>query len=162
MRSNEDIESAMEHYGDAVLSACLSYLGSLHQAEDAYQDTFVKYATSSREFANEEHRKAWLLRVAINVSKDMLKASSAKNLALDENHDAPEDGSDHGELIASQDELAKALGTLSDAQRQAIVLTSVVGYSAPEAASLMDLPLNTVYSHITRGKRALRKALEDV
>lgn len=69
MRDARDIERAMDAYGDIVWRACLAYV-TPHDAEDAFQDTFVKYARRDEEFRDEEHKKAWLVRVAVNGCKD--------------------------------------------------------------------------------------------
>ena len=80
MRASEDIASALEAHGNAVWRACALYFRSSPDAEDAYQETFLKYALAEdARFNDEEHRKAWLVRVATNVCKDMLRRQ----------HDAP-------------------------------------------------------------------------
>lgn len=160
MRDDVDIEMAIDRFGDAVLTACLAYLGNRQSAEDIFQDTFLKYAMHDGPFSDDEHRKAWLLRVAINASKDMLRASSSKNLELNESHDAP-DTADFASALAERTRVQHALGYISDNERAAIVLTTIMGYSVPEAAHILKSPQNTVYSHITRGKRKLRKVLEN-
>ncbi len=53
------------------------------EAEDAFQNTFMKYALCDKLFNDEEHKKAWLLRVAINICKDVLKAARRKDVSLD-------------------------------------------------------------------------------
>ena len=84
MRSDADIEEAIDLYGDTVLRASMSYLSSHHDAEDVFQDTFIKYATCTVNFNDETHRKAWLIRVAINICKDRLRAASTRAVPLDE------------------------------------------------------------------------------
>ena len=82
MRSSADIEMAMRVYSDTVWRACLVYL-SPAEAEDVFQDAFMKYALHDGEFRSEEHKKAWLIRVAINACKDVLKAKRTKNESLE-------------------------------------------------------------------------------
>ena len=85
MRASEDIASALEAHGNAVWRACALYFRSSPDAEDAYQETFLKYALAEdARFNDEEHRKAWLVRVATNVCKDMLRAASRRCAPLDE------------------------------------------------------------------------------
>lgn len=82
MRASSDIEKTINAHGDAVWRACLVYL-TPSEAEDAFQNTFMKYALCDNLFNDEEHKKAWLLRVAINICKDVLKAARRKDVSLD-------------------------------------------------------------------------------
>lgn len=82
MRASSDIEKTINAHGDAVWRACLVYL-TPSEAEDAFQNTFMKYALCDKLFNDEEHKKAWLLRVAINICKDVLKAAKRKDVSLD-------------------------------------------------------------------------------
>lgn len=82
MRASSDIEQTINSHGDAVWRACLVYLVP-SEAEDAFQNTFMKYALCDKLFNDEEHKKAWLLRVAINICKDVLKAARRKDVSLD-------------------------------------------------------------------------------
>ncbi len=52
---------------------CLLELRNEADAEDAVQETFIKYITKSPEFCSDEHTKAWLIRVAVNQSRDILR-----------------------------------------------------------------------------------------
>ena len=75
MRSNADIENTMKAHGDAVWRACLLRMGSRADAQDMLQETFLAYATHDTVvFNDEEHRKAWLIRVATNRCIDTLRA----------------------------------------------------------------------------------------
>lgn len=162
MRASEDIAGALEVHGRAVWRACTLYFPSAPDAEDAYQETFLKYALAdATRFNDEEHRKAWLLRVATNTCKDMLKAASrrcapAEQDVLDANP-APRDPASQPASFAS--DVADALRALSDPPRTPVYLSVCEGYSAPEIASMLDAPVNTVYSWISRGKKQLKEAL---
>lgn len=158
MRNDTDIEEAIDRYGDAVLRACSAYLSS-HDAEDVFQETFLRYANRAEAFNDEEHRKAWLIRVAVNLSKDRLRAASSKAVPLDEIHGSVVESED--DRFAERERMRVALRQLSDDQRLALMLSVVQGYTVPEIAAAMDKPENTVYSHITRGKKRLREVLGD-
>lgn len=161
MRSNQDIEQAIDAYGDAVYRACFLYFKSQPDVEDAFQDTFIKYSLYDGDFKDSEHKKAWLIRVATNVCKDALKASSRKNIELDEevvenieSKDLSEDqpGSIHTQVI-------EAMRALTDPPRTPVYLAVYEGYTAPEISEMLDAPVNTVYSWISRGKNQLKEAL---
>lgn len=157
MRGDEDIERAIDRHGDSVLRACSAYLMSIHDADDAFQNTFIAYARSDKSFHDEEHRRAWLIRVAINMCKDHLKKKSSCLAPLDE---APETAfPPQDDMVVDRMEIRKALASISVDQRAAIVLSVVEGYTVPEIARMLDKPENTVYSLIARGKDALKKVL---
>ena len=78
MRPHEDIEQAMDAHGSTVWRVCVLYFRASADAQDAFQDTMVKYALADTvSFNDDEHRKAWLIRVAANTCKDMLKVAFA-------------------------------------------------------------------------------------
>ncbi len=156
MRIDVDIEETIDRYGDVVLRACSAYLR--HQdAEDVFQDTFLKYATHEQAFNGEDHRKAWLIRVAVNLSKDRLRSSSGKTVSLDQVPEATVDADD--DTAVERMHIRQAMACLSDDQRLALMLSAVEGYTVPEIAQIMGKPHNTVYSHIRRGKKKLEKVL---
>lgn len=150
----------MNCYGDAVLRACRAYLSNHHDAEDAFQDTFIKFATSDTAFTDENHKKAWLIRVAVNVCKDRLRSSAAKTTEFDEGQLASIAIDSEADAIDERHAIQAALQTLPPDNRIALVLSAVEGYKAQEIADIMGKPLNTVYSLITRGKEKLRKVIE--
>lgn len=122
----------------------------------------MKYALAdTTSFNDEEHRKAWLIRVTANVCKDMLRAASRRNIPLDETECAERAiSSDASVQPASfSSEVVDAMRALDDPPRTPLYLSLYEGYTAPEIAQLVDAPLNTVYSWIARGKKQLKEAL---
>ena len=156
MRSDADIEAAMTRHGSAVLRACSVYLAR-HDAEDVFQETFLRYALHDAPFNDDEHAKAWLIRVAINLCKDELRAARRSDSSLDEVEEVshpPEQ-----EQVGDRMRVRSALEELSPDQRAAVLLTVVEGYTVPEASRIMDKPENTIYSLVRRGKRKLKGVL---
>ena len=156
MRSDADIETAMASHGAAVLRACSVYLAR-HDAEDVFQETFLRYAQHGAPFNDDEHAKAWLIRVAINLCKDELRAARRGDSPLDEVEEIshlPEQ-----EQVGDRMRIRSALEELSPDQRTAVLLTVVEGYTVPEASRIMDKPENTIYSLVRRGKRKLKGVL---
>ncbi|RDB61684.1 RNA polymerase sigma factor [Gordonibacter pamelaeae] len=162
MRPHEDIEQAMDAHGSTVWRVCVLYFRASADAQDAFQDTMVKYALADTvSFNDDEHRKAWLIRVAANTCKDMLKASSRANVPLDE-------GACGDKLVSCDEamqpasfssEVVDALRGLTDPPRTPLYLSLYEGYTAPEIATMVDAPVNTMYSWIARGKMLLKEAL---
>ena len=148
MRASEDIASALEAHGNVVWRACALYFRSSPDAEDA-------------RFNDEEHRKAWLIRVATNVCKDMLKAASRRCAPLDEGalDDSPAAPDPLCQPASFASDVVDVLSSLSDPPRTPVYLSLYEGYSAPEIAKMLGAPVNTVYSWIARGKKQLKEAL---
>lgn len=162
MRSTEDIEKTMAAYADAVWRACSLHCSSQADVQDAFQETFIKYAQADgTSFTSDEHRKAWLLRVAMNQCKDMLRSRSRSNVPLDETAVATELVSSDSQMQPGSVlfEVAEAMRSLDDPPRTPLYLSLCEGYTAPEIAKMVSAPVNTVYSWIARGKQQLREVL---
>ncbi|MEI3376315.1 MAG: sigma-70 family RNA polymerase sigma factor [Coriobacteriales bacterium] len=162
MLPRDDIERTMNAHGATVWRVCMGYFRTEHDAQDAFQDTFVKYALAdATAFNDDSHRKAWLIKVASNVCKDMLKARRRSEQPLDEalssealvSHDSSTQP-DSGRM-----EFVEAFRSLDDPPRLPLYLALYEGYTAPEIADMLDAPVNTVYSWISRGKKLLKEAL---
>lgn len=152
----------MDAYGSTVWRVCVLYFRASADAEDAFQETMIKYATADEMlFKEEEHRKAWLIRVATNVCKDMLKAASRSNVPFDERaHVNRLISCDNESQPASfSSEVVDAMQSLDDPPRTPLYLSLYEGYTAPEIAGIVDAPVNTVYSWLARGKTMLKEAL---
>ena len=67
-------EDAFRQFGDRAFSAAFSATGNKEDADDVVQDTFLKYWNTDQDFADENHIKAWLLRMSINRSRDLLRS----------------------------------------------------------------------------------------
>ena len=161
MRPASDIERAIAAHGDAVWRACLLYLAPA-DAEDVFQDVFLKFALHDAPFNGGEHEKAWLLRVAINARKDLLKSARSSNASVEELADAGREGelgteSDDAELELHA--ILDAMDALGDPPKTQLYLALYEGYTAREISQMTGMPEGTVYSWISRGKKQLREAL---
>lgn len=88
MTSDYSSESIRELYlrnYDTLYRVSFMYLKNAHDSEDAVHNTFLKAIETGKRFESEKHEKAWLIRVASNICKNMLKAASRKNEPLSDN-----------------------------------------------------------------------------
>ena len=67
MRSEQEVNRAIERYADTVRRLCVVHLKNEADAEDIFQNVFLKYALSTGDFESEEHERAWMIRVTINA-----------------------------------------------------------------------------------------------
>ena len=165
MREQRDIVNAVEQHADTVMRVCSLYLKGTNR-DDAFQDTFLKYALFDGTFENEEHRKAWLIRVTANVCKDHLRKASANDYPLEEAAESDpdrfvgEDGNQGLRNVQSA-QLLEALMKLDENYRMALYLKYYEGYTATQIAQLRGLTENTVYTHLARGRSMLKEVLTD-
>ena len=163
MKTQTDIERTMRSYADTVMRVCAIYLREPADREDAFQETFLRYAKYERTFNGEEHRKAWLIRVASNICKDQLKSSAANTESLDAMTDdgfavAGSDGEEAQRELERTD-VVNALRSIDERYAIVLFLKFYEGYTATQIGKLLDLPENTVYTHISRGKQQLKGVL---
>lgn len=154
MRSEQEVNYAIEQYSDMVLRLSMVYLKNTADAEDIFQTVFLKYALYDRPFANAEHEKAWLIRVTANACKDLLKSFFRKNtVSLEDLKDvAPQARQEHYEVM-------EAVWSLPRQYRDVIYLHFYEGYTATEIAGILKRNPNTVYTHLHKGKELLRESL---
>ena len=161
MRDSEDITDVVKTHADTVARVCSIYFHNHPQRDDAFQETFLKYAQSDRQFESDEHVKAWLIRVATNTCKDMLKRADAKTALVDQFDDTASPNWSANESGDTFDRLNEALRQLDDKYRIALYLKYYEDYTAAEIAKLMGIPENTVYTNLARGRERLKEVLAD-
>jgi RNA polymerase sigma-70 factor (ECF subfamily) len=152
-----------------VLNLCWRMLGTLHEAEDASQDTFIKAWTNAKSFKGGAVRP-WLLRIATNTCYDILRSQGRKPTgsldALDfesksswSTQSDPVDPVRFAETGDLSRMLEAALAQIPDEQRLAVTLCDIQGLQLAEAAEVMDISLGTVKSRLFRGRAKLRDLL---
>ena len=162
MRDGDDITRAIEAHANTVLRVCSLFFGTRTEREDAFQDTFLKYAQSVKEFTSEEHRKAWLINVAANVCRDALKQAEMRTELIDNIDENTQvnlqvaDASDSSDRFSV---LNEALQKLDDKYRVPLYLKYYECYSASEISEIMHIPENTVYTNLSRGREKLKEVL---
>lgn len=154
MRSQQQANNAIEKYADTVRRICMVHLKNEADTEDIFQTVFLKYLLSSVVFENDEHEKAWLIRVTINACKDLLKSFfRSKTVSLEEVLEQP--------AAPNQEyhDVIKAVLSLPEKYRDAIYLYYYEGYSAAQIGKILHKNQNTVYTLLNRAKKQLRQTL---
>ncbi|MGM9548417.1 MAG: sigma-70 family RNA polymerase sigma factor [Faecousia sp.] len=154
MRSEEEANRAIERYSDTVRRLCMIYLKNHADTEDIFQTVFLKYVLSSAAFENEEHEKAWFIRVTINACKDLLKSFfHSRTVPLDEIMDQP------ALLPPDHRDVLEAVLSLPQKYRDVVYLHYYEDYTAPQIARILGKNVNTIYTLLTRSKQMLREKL---
>lgn len=151
MRSEQDVNRAIEYYGDLVFRLCMVHLKNHADAEDIFQTVFLKYALSNQPFETAGHEKAWLIRVTLNACKDLLKNFFRKNTVSLEEAVAV--------ISPEHSAVLDAVWSLPANYRDVVYLHYYEGYTAPEIAAILKKNPNTVYTHLTRGREMLKQLL---
>lgn len=154
MRSEQEAARAIDRYADMVRRLCLIHLKNQADSEDVFQTVFMKYVLSSAVFENEEHEKAWFIRVTVNACRDLLRSFfRSRTVSIDELIDLPEDEPSETREVLS------AVLELPEKYRDVVYLHYFEGYTAPEIGRLINKNVNTVYSLLARSKKLLREKL---
>jgi RNA polymerase sigma-70 factor, ECF subfamily len=129
-------------------------------AEDATQDALVnawRYLPSLRD---PDRYDAWLYRLLVNACRTQLRRAPRHGVVEIDVADASPDRGDPGHALADRDQLERGFRRLDAEQRAVVVLHYYRGYSVPEVAEIVGIPLGTAKSRIHRATGALRAALE--
>ena len=154
MRSEQEVNRAIERYADTVRRLCMIRLKNHADTEDIFQTVFLKYVLSSVCFESEEHEKAWFIRVTINACKDLLKSFfRSHSVSLDEISEQS------AELPPDYREVYDAVMSLPKKYRDVVYLHFYEGYTAAEIGRILGKNVNTVYTLLTRSKQMLRDKL---
>lgn len=150
------VEEAFRRYGDRVFSAAFSICQNREDADDVVQDTFLKYHAKDMHYADEDHLKAWLLRVAINRTRDLVGAFWRRNRV------SWEDYMDQLEFVQPEDRsLFEAVMRLPDKYRIVIHLYYYEEYAVEEIANTLHRSRGTVKSQLSRGRALLKTMLTE-
>lgn len=151
---NEQAERMLTNYGNAVLRLAYSYLHNMADAEEVLQDTLIQFLKTAPELETKEHEKAWLLRVAANLSKNRIKYNSIRQ--ADELME---------ELVAEErDDLSfvwEAVKALPEKYREVIHLFYHEGYQTAQIARILNMKETTVRSNLARGREKLKAVLKE-
>ena len=130
------------------------HLKNYADTEDIFQTVFLKYVLSSVSFENEEHEKAWFIRVTINACKDLLKSFfRSRTVSLDE---IAEQSS---EMPKDDREVLEAVLSLPPKYKDVVYLHYYEGYTAPQISRILGKNVNTIYTLINRSRQLLRDKL---
>lgn len=142
-----------DKYKNTVYSVIFNYVQNAEDTADLLQEVFIKLYSTDTNFTDDEHRKAWLIRVSVNMCKNHLRAiKNRKNVVLEEDIPYFDQTSDN--------ELLKIVLTLPEKYRIPIHLFYYEDYSIKDIAAVLDLPESTVKIHLKRGREKLSKILK--
>ena len=155
-RASGGIEEVIDRYQNMVYGLALARTGSASDADDVFQEVFLAYHQSGKTFRDEEHRKAWLLKTTVNLSRRVTASTWRKKTApLSEREDAPVPFREPEENLVWE-----AVRSLEEAYRLPIYLHYFQELSTEEIAKALSLRPGTVRMRLSRGRDKLRELLK--
>ena len=150
-----EVNRPVTQHGDSILRLAYAYLHNMSDAEDVLQDTLLQFLKTAPVLENPDHEKAWLLRVAGNLSKNRIAYNRVRG--ADELEES---------LAAEQREdlsyVWDAVKSLPVKYREVIHLFYYEGYSTGQIAQLLRMNESTVRSRLRRGREQLKSILQEV
>lgn len=150
--SAQDVQEALARYGDMLFRICFVLLRQRQDAEDAVQETLIRYLRKAPRFESEQHEKAWLIRVATNICKNALRFRSRYETVVSDEF------ADSTELPPENSEILGALCGLPYIYRVVLQLYYVEGYKTAEIAQILHISLSAVKKRLEKGRKLLKEA----
>lgn len=152
----QTVQELVARYQNNLFAVAFNVCKNAQDAEDIVQDTFIQYYTMKKEFENEQHIRAWLLRVAINKAKNANHTFWRRNkLSLD----------DYMETLTFEtpqsENLFETVMRLPEKYRIAIHLYYYEDYSVREIANILRLSESNVKVRLSRGRSLLKEVLKE-
>ena len=145
----------VENYIDTVYRVALNYLKNPSDAEDVTQNVFEKLLRQRRDFESREHIRNWLIRVAVNECKHILRSPWHHRESIE----------DHARKLSFDDpkhsDLFLAVMELPQKYSLPIYLHYYEGYSTKEIGQILKIPKNTVCTNLKRGREQLKSILQE-
>lgn len=152
----QELEQVAARYGDMIYRVALSYTRSSFDAEDVLQEVLLEHLGVRVPFQSEEHEKRWLIRVAVNRCKNLLRAAKRRRSVPLE---------DAAALAAPPEPehraLFEAVLALPPKWRITVDLFYYEGYATGEIAALLGVREGTVRTWLHRARQSLKATLKE-
>ncbi len=154
LMEDEDITKIIQSQSDTVYKLAYTYMKNKYDADDIYQDVFLRFCKRKPHFENEEHKKAWFIRTTINCCKSLYKSNWFKRTVTMEEIETPEIP-EH----PKEDTLLNAILKLPKKYREVIHLFYYEECSVKEIAVILKRSETLVTTQLNRGRSILKKML---
>jgi len=144
----------VDRHGDTIYKICRLHLKNKADAEDVFQWVFLRLIEKNPSFRDTEHERAWLIRVAVNRCKDLLKSHWNKNRVALEVYDVP---SEEKTILS---EVFEAVSCLPPIYKIVIFLYYYKEYATGEIAKILNISEATVRTRLKRAREQLKVQLK--
>lgn len=153
MDYKNEVIISLNKYSNMVFRLAFARTKNNHDANDIMQEVFLRYMKNKKEFKDEEHKKAWLIKTTINCSKTLLTSAwFRKTTSLEDNI---------VEELKEKSEVYYALLKLSKKYRTVIHLFYYEDMSIAEISSLLNVKESTIKSQLNRARNKLKEILKE-
>lgn len=151
----------MRNHEDRVFSVCLRIMGDREHALDATQETFLTAFRKAEQFKGNSALGTWIYRIAVNTCYDQLRKQKRRRTDPIPEHLDPADhrAADAVESAGLRPEIQRALASIPEDFRVAVVLCDIEGMGLSDVAEILGVPVGTVKSRVFRGRRLLAREL---
>ncbi|MCI5904460.1 MAG: RNA polymerase sigma factor [Oscillospiraceae bacterium] len=149
------LEKDIEAYSDTILRIAVQNTKNYHDAEDVVQEVFIRLMNNYDGFESGEHKKAWLIRVTINLCRDINRSRRFKGLEPLEDYPCF-----YGDELKNC-EIIEMIRNLPENRRNAVYLFYFEGYSINEIAEITGRNAKSVGSDLHRARKQLKLEMED-
>lgn len=157
----EGLELLYETYRLTVFRTCLRVLGDRPAAEDAAQEVFLRVFERIGTFDRRAAFSTWLYRLTVNHCLNLLERTQRRaTLAVEDVREPVDPGREPEaayQWIENETRLLRALDALNVDHRTMLVLREIEELSYREIAAILDVPVGTVMSRLSRAREALRR-----
>jgi len=158
LRTDREIAEVYERNKKTVYRVCFAYMKNAADAEDAVQDTFFQLIKAGAGFESEEHEKAWLIRTATNISKNILRHWWRRRENLDDYENLRGNENIENGNIEIDDVFSAVMG-LPDKYKTVVYLYYYEGYNSVEISKILDKPQSTIRNQLHEARSVLREKL---
>ena len=142
-----------------VAKTIIGMLGNTQEAEDVGQEVFIRFYKSMDKYKGDSALSTYLTRIAINLSLNEIKKLQKNQNVNIENYNYKISADDEVEKKEITDTVTTALQQLEPEFRSVVILRMIQGYSSKETAQILNLPVGTVLSRLSRAHQKLKSIL---
>ena len=153
MNLDQRAEYLVHTYSDDILRLSYTYLKNMQDAQDVCQNVLLKLLTAPRDFSDSRQEKAYILKMAANACKDVLRSPWRKRIC---------DLDACAEMAAPKEPdstVLDAVNSLPERYHAVIHLFYYCGYRADEIGKILGIPTATVHTRLARGRAKLKDLL---
>ncbi len=152
----QTLQELVDRYQNNLFAVAFNVCKNAQDAEDVVQDTFLRYYTMKKEFDNEQHIRAWLIRVAVNKAKNCNRTFWKRNKCSFE---------EYMETLTFEtpqsESLFETVMQLPEKYRIVMHLFYYEDYAVREIAKILKLSESNVKARLSRGRSMLRNVLKE-
>ncbi len=153
-KNDAEIKEVIHIYGNMLYRTAYVILGNPSDVQDVLQEALIKYMEKAPAFREEAHRKAWLLKITVNLCKDCLRFNKRHAYV-------PLEELGHLQATSAQQGLLKEIIALPAKWKSILLLHYVEGYSISEVSLITGLSQSAVKKRLQRGRERLKQQLTE-